>query len=262
MSGSSLITLTDSAVAILELHRPLAKNALDPALVERLGSEIERVAADPAIRAVVLTGAGGSFCAGADLKEASTADASLAHEASARIDGFHRLIRGITSAPKPFLAAVDGPAVGFGCDLALACDIRWISPRAYFQEKFVALGLMPDGGSTFLLPRLVGLTKATELLLTGDIVNAEDAISLGIANRMVAAGDVVSHTIAFARKLAKGPPLAFARIKAALYQGHDGSLDDALRREKQGQIECLSSDDAREGIAAWIEKREPWFQGT
>ena len=255
--SSSLRVQTDGPIVLLELNRPHARNALDPDLVAGLAAALEHVGGDPAVRAIVLTGAGGAFCAGADLKAVMGPDGALPADMPARIDVFHRVIRALTGASKPVLAAVDGPAVGFGCDVALACDLRFASPRAYFQEKFVALGLMPDGGGTFSLPRLVGVGKAMELFLTGDPLTAEEAATLGLVQRIVAPDQLVATTIAFAQQLAQGPPLAFAHIKQSVYAG----LSEALDREKLGQIECLASADATEGVSAWLQKRTPTFHG-
>lgn len=252
-------TARDGAVATITLNRPHTKNALDRALVEALAAALEAAGADDAVRAVVLTGEGGAFCAGADLK-AAMAEGAFA-DLEGVLDRYHRVIRAITSAPKPVLAAVDGPAVGFGCDLALACDLRVLSTRAYLQEKFVKIGLMPDGGGTFFLPRLVGLGRAMELMLTGEAVGADRARELGLANRVVAPAELMEETMRLARELASGPPIAFAAIKRAVRVGLTGSLDDSLAAEREGQLRCLRSSDCAEGIGAFFEKRAPAFQG-
>jgi enoyl-CoA hydratase/carnithine racemase len=151
--------------------------------------------------------------------------------------------------------------VGFGCDLALACDLRVISTEAFFQEKFVKIGLIPDGGGTFLLPRLIGLGRAMEYILTGEPINAETAHQLGIANRVVPADELRSEAMALAASLAKGPPLAFGEIKKTMRASLGGTIDTALDMERAGQIRCLHSSDCLEGVSAWIQKREPAFTG-
>jgi enoyl-CoA hydratase/carnithine racemase len=171
------------------------------------------------------------------------------------------MIRAIVGAPKPVIAAVDGGAVGFGCDLALACDLRVLSAGAYLQEIFVKIGLMPDGGGTFWLPRLVGIGRALELMLLGERVPAEEARALGLANRVVPAAQLGDEARQLAHRLAKGPPLAFAEIKRAVRAGLGGTIDAALEMEKKGQIRCLTSNDCMEGVMAWMQKREPTFQG-
>lgn len=262
MSDDVLLQATHGAVTVLSLNRPASKNALNRALIEALGAALERAAGDATIRAVVLTGTGGSFCSGADIKSGLVEDPDLMSHLDQRIETFHRCIRAIVHADKPFVAAVDGPSVGFGCDLALACDLRIVTPRAYLQEKFVKIGLMPDGGGTFFLPRLVGMARAFELIYGGRAVEGEEAVRLGIANRVTSPDALQSDALAWAEELAKGPPLAFARIKRALWASAGGTIDDALAREKEGQLTCLRSQDAMEGILAWAQKREPRFSGT
>lgn len=260
MSAPSLLADRDGAVAVLTLNRPAAMNALDDELVRCLAAELERAAADDGTRAIVLQGTGGSFCSGADLKEAlGQLDAGVS--LSTRLAPFQASVRAIAGAPKPVIAAVDGAAVGFGADLALACDLRLFSDRGYLQEKFVGIGLMPDGGGTFHLSRLVGPGRALELLLLGNKVEAPRALELGLANRVVSAAELSREALALARRLAEGPPLALAAIKQATRAALSGTLDEALAREATGQARLLGSADLREGIAAWTERRAPKFSG-
>jgi enoyl-CoA hydratase/carnithine racemase len=248
------------AVALLRLNRPEALNALDATLVADLAQALERTTTDPAVRSVVLTGAGGAFCSGADLKQALR-DLDAEVDLEERLATFQQSVRLITAAEKPVIAAVDGAAVGFGADLALACDLRLVSDRAYLQEKFVGIGLMPDGGGTFHLPRLVGLGRALELLLLGERIEATQAVGLGLALRVVPAARLVEEALALAQRLAEGPPLALAAIKRATRRSVEGTLADALAREAEGQGELLRSADLREGVAAWTERRKPHFRG-
>jgi 2-(1,2-epoxy-1,2-dihydrophenyl)acetyl-CoA isomerase len=260
MSAPSLLTDRDGAVAVLTLNRPAAMNALDDELVRALAGALEQAAGDASVRAVVLQGTGGSFCSGADLKEAlGQLDSGIA--LATRLAPFQASIRSIATAPKAVIAAVDGAAVGFGADLALACDLRVLSERAYLQEKFVGIGLMPDGGGTFHLSRLVGPGRALELLLLGDKVEAPRALELGLANRVVPAAELTREAVALAKRLAEGPPLAVAAIKQATRASMSGTLDEALAREAAGQGRLLASADLREGIAAWTERRAAKFQG-
>lgn len=261
MSEEVLTSEQEGAVAVITMNRPSVKNALNTRLTKELGAALHKAAEDHSVRAVVLTGAGGAFCAGADLKSALAENPNAFHEVDTVIDDYHAMIRAIVGAPKPVIAMVDGCAVGFGCDLALACDLRIISSDAYFQEKFVKIGLMPDGGGTFLLPRLIGLGRAMEYILTGEPIRADRALELGIANRVVAAPELRAATLAFAAELAKGPPVAFAEIKRAMRAGIGGTIDTALEHERAGQIRCLRSQDCMEGVTAWMQKREPTFQG-
>ncbi len=178
-----------------------------------------------------------------------------------RIDEFHAIIKTITHAPKPFIAAIDGAAVGFGADLALACDLRVMSNRGYLQEKFVKIGLMPDGGGSFWLPRLVGLGRALEFLMLGTKIEAALALELGLVNRVVVPEELDKSAAALASELANGPPLALTAIKTAVRESAIGGIDEALAREKAGQVNLLASQDLMEGVMAWAQRRAPEFKG-
>ncbi len=248
------------AVAVLSLNRPAALNALDAELVGALSRVLESAVSDPGVRTIVLTGTGGAFCSGADLKEAlRDLDAGLA--LGERLAAFQKNVRLIVGCDKPVIAAVDGAAVGFGADLALACDLRVLSERAYLQEKFVGIGLMPDGGGTFHLARLVGLGRALELLLLGERIEATRAVELGLALRVVPEAQLLEEALALAERLADGPPLALAAIKHATRKSLDGTLEDALAREASGQTALLQSADLREGVVAWTARRKARFTG-
>lgn len=261
MSDDVLLIERDGPVAVLTMNRPRAKNALNKALLRALVEGLRSAGSDPDVRAIVLTGAGGAFCSGADLKAATTTETDLFEDLDKTLDLYHAIIRAIVGAPKPVIAVVDGVAVGFGCDLALACDLRVASTEASFQEKFAKIGLMPDGGGTFWLPRLVGLARAMEIMLLGESIDAKQALELGVVNRVVPVASLREEAMAFAQRVAKGPPLAFAGIKRAVREGLGGTIDAALAAEKEGQIRCLRSNDCMEGVAAWMQKREPEFQG-
>ncbi len=160
---------------------------------------------------------------------------------------------------KPVVAVVDGPAVGFGLDLALACDVRVATPRGRFGAVFVRRGLMPDGGGTFSLPRLIGLGRALDLLLTGDVIDDQEALRIGLVSRLVA--DEAAG-LDFAQRLAAGPPLVLRHIKRAVYAGLGGTLEQSLEIEGRGQLELLQSQDFAEGLMAFFQKREPQFKGA
>jgi 2-(1,2-epoxy-1,2-dihydrophenyl)acetyl-CoA isomerase len=199
------------------------------------------------------------FCSGADLREGIGAAPDLTLEQ--RIDQFHDLIRAIIRAKKPFVAQVNGGAVGFGADLALACDLRVFSTTGYIQEKFVKIGLMPDGGGTFWMARLVGIGRALEYLMLGTKIEAPLALELGLANRVVPPSDLAQTAAALATELASGPPLALAEIRKAVRESFSGTIEDALNREKAGQVKLLNSADLMEGVLAWAQRREPEFKG-
>lgn len=260
MSEAVLLTSREGSLVELALNRPASKNSLDAELVAALGSALELHANDETVRVIVLSGKGGAFCSGVDLRSAR-AELDSPERLGVRLEGFHRLIRAIDRAPQPVLAAIDGPAVGFGADLAYACDLRLCSTRAYFEEKFVAIGLMPDGGGTFHLARLIGAGRAMERLLLGSRIDAESALSLGLVASVVSPESLSDETRALGVRLASSPPLALRAIKRAVRDGLSSSLDEALERERTGQLALLASDDAREGVGAFFERRTPVFRG-
>ena len=245
----------------IELRRPESRNALTVETNRALIAAFEG-AASAGARAIVLAGADGHFCSGLDLKEAMRSGPRPPAEIERDMRAyFHGLIRAVRAAPAPVIAAVDGPAVGFGCDLALACDLRLVSERARFGEIFVKRGLMPDGGGTFSLPRLVGLGRALDLMLTGDPVDGAGAVGIGLASRLFPSAEFERAVWELALRMAKGPPLVLRAIKRAVYESLDGDLDTALEREAAGQLQLLQSADFMEGLAAFLQKREPTFKG-
>ena len=247
-------------VRTITLDRPASRNGLTPSIVQGLRDAVRDAPAT--VRAIVLTGANGAFCSGLDLKDAMARGIAPGAELERGLrEDFHGLIRALVESDRPTIAAVDGAAAGFGCDLALACDLRICSDRAFFGEIFVRRGLMPDGGGTYFLPRIIGLGRALELLLTGDRVHAEEAHRIGLANRIVPAAELASRVAELARTLAKGPPLVHRLVKRAVYAGLDGDLAAALDREATGQLQLLGSRDFGEGVTAFLQKREPRFQG-
>jgi 2-(1,2-epoxy-1,2-dihydrophenyl)acetyl-CoA isomerase len=248
------------AVRWLTIDRPESRNGLTEDLMRRFAAAVRDVPAH--VRAIVVTGASGTFCSGLDLKDAMQRgiQPGEALELGMR-DGFHAGIRALVEGERPTIAAVDGAAAGFGCDLALACDVRIVSDRAFFGELFVLRGLMPDGGGTWFLPRIVGLGRALELLYTGDRVDAAEAHRIGLANKVVPVAELAARAGALADRFAKGPPLVHRLVKRAVYAGLDGDLATALEREGAGQMQLLASADFREGVTAFLQKREPSFQG-
>jgi 2-(1,2-epoxy-1,2-dihydrophenyl)acetyl-CoA isomerase len=245
---------------VVTIARPEARNALTREVNRGLVRAFEDAATDPEVRVVVLTGSGGHFCAGADLKKNLTDDPEILDKLEEYLGEYHAVVRAIFRCPKPTIAMLDGAAVGFGADLAFACDLRVASETAYVQERFVKIGLMPDGGGTFWLPRLVGTARALQMILLAEKVDAARMKDLGLAVDVVPAARLREATLDVARTLEAGPPLAHAAIKQALYASW-GSLEDELLREREGQIRLLRSQDAMEGIMAWVSRREPVFQG-
>ncbi len=246
------------AVRWITLDRPETRNALSP---DVLAAAIGAVQSASDARVIVLRGANGAFCSGADLRHAMANAQELMSDVDAHLGRFQALVRAVLAAPQPVIASVDGAAYGFGADLALACDLRVISSRAYFQEGFVRIGLIPDGGGTWMLPRLVGLSKAMELAMLGERVDAATAERLGLAAKVVAPEELEAVTTAMAERLAGGPPMALQRIKRLMREGMAKSFGEAFADEGQAQLECLRSEDFLEGVMAFFEKRPADFKG-
>jgi enoyl-CoA hydratase/carnithine racemase len=258
---SEVVTERVRRTVLAAINRPEARNSLTRSVLAALTEALKSASADPDVRCVILTGTGGHFCAGADLKKQFSDDPELLDHLEEYMDAYHALVRAIVRFPKPTIAMMDGAAVGFGADIAFACDLRVCSTAAYAQEKFVKIGLMPDGGGTFWLPRLVGTARAMRAILLAEKIEAPQLVELGIALRAVPPADLREATLAVARELEAGPPLAFAAIKEAVY-GSWGDLEAALLRERENQLKLLRSSDALEGIMAWAQKREPNFRGA
>jgi 2-(1,2-epoxy-1,2-dihydrophenyl)acetyl-CoA isomerase len=247
-------------VRTIMIDRPASRNALTTELCERIVAAVRTAPAE--VHAIVLTGANGAFCSGLDLKDAMqrglAPGPALEHGLREHFQG---AIRALVESDRPTIALVDGAAAGFGCDLALACDLRIASDRCVFGEIFVKRGLMPDGGGTWHLPRIVGLGRALEMMLTGELVRADEALRIGLANRVYPAAEVHARTHELAAAIAKGPPLVHRAIKRAVYTSLDGDLGAALDREVVGQLALLGSRDFGEGFTAFLQKREPKFEG-
>ena len=221
--------------------------------MNELKTAIKNIGEDESVRAVVITGAGRGFCSGADLSASGDVITGLSE--------IHTIIKGITAMEKPAVALINGSAAGAGLDLAMACDIRIASEKAKLSEIFVKRGLLPDCGGTYFLPRLVGLSKAKELIFTGEIIDAKEAERIGLVNRVVPAEELESTGMELARKLAKGPTLAIGKAKIAINRAVESNLDSALKDAFEAMSLILGTEDALEGIMAFVEKREPKFKG-
>jgi 2-(1,2-epoxy-1,2-dihydrophenyl)acetyl-CoA isomerase len=253
----------EDSVAEITLNRPERLNAWTAQLGDELRTAILEDAADPSVRAVLITGAGRGFSSGADVKQMLEQGASgQPPEVGDMLrDRYHPIIKGIRELPKPVVAAVNGPAVGIGCSLALACDLIWSAESAIFGLAFVNIGLVPDGGSTFLVPIAAGKARAFEMALLGDPVTAEQALDWGLVNRVVPDGELMDEARGLARRLASGPTRSYANSKRALNNSLMRMMDDQLELEAQIQGEMTKSADFIEGISAFVEKREPAFKG-
>jgi 2-(1,2-epoxy-1,2-dihydrophenyl)acetyl-CoA isomerase len=252
------------AVATIELDRPDAMNAWNRELGEELRTVVERTAADADVRAVVITGAGRAFSAGADLKDAGFDLTSDGHPdvQSALTERYHPIITGIREMPKPVIAAVNGPAAGIGCSLALACDLVVAAESAYFLLAFVNIGLVPDGGSSLLIPARVGFARAAEMAMLGERVPAPKALEWGLVNRVVADDALLTEAGALADRLAAGPTRSYAGTKRQLNSWLYSRMHEQLELEASIQQEMAASGDFAEGVAAFIEKRPPRFAGS
>lgn len=254
---------TDNAVAWITLNRPHAMNALTWDQRERLISLLGDASADPGVRAVVLTARGRGFCAGADLKGTPGSDRPrVAGDVARTIErGAQRLVGAVLDCEKPVIAAVNGTAAGLGLHLALACDLVLASEEAKFVEVFVRRGLVPDGGGAYLLPRLIGPQKAKELMFFGDSLSAADAEGLGLVNRVVPAEELEKTARTWAERLALGPTRAFAFTKRLVNDSLDTGRAVAFTAEARAQEMNMTTRDAQEGVAAFVERRTPSFKG-
>jgi 2-(1,2-epoxy-1,2-dihydrophenyl)acetyl-CoA isomerase len=251
------------AVAVITLNRQVALNALTVAMGREFRSAMNE-ALEKGARAVVLTGAGRAFCAGGDLREMQ----KMADQ-EGRLEAFfdeplsliHDCVRLIREAPVPVIAAVNGVATGGGCNFALACDIVLAAESAQFNQAFIKIGLTPDCGGTFILPRLVGTKRATEILMTGDMVDARSAAGMGMINRVVADEKLMAEALNLAERLASAPTKALASIKRLIDESATSDYNAQLEAEHKAQLQSGQTKDFREGVAAFIEKRPPRFTG-
>jgi len=259
----------DGGVAVITMNRPARRNALSPAMLSALGAVLARAETDDAVGCVVLTGAGGAFCAGGDVKNMSArADAGDASAGPALDAAIHRqrLSQRATSGrlwamPKPTIAAITGPAAGAGLSLALACDLRYAMPEAVLTTAFARVGLAGDYGGTWFLTQLVGSSKARELYYFSERLSAAEAEQLGIVSAVFPAADFEQEVMARARKLATGPAIAYRYMKENLNRAATGELGDCMDLEATHHIHTTLTEDHREAARAFAAKREPQFRG-
>lgn len=250
-------------VAVIELNRPEALNALSRQLTADLTAAIEKASEDVA-RCVLLTAAGRAFSSGGDLREMKllwNEEGRIEAFLEAPLEALHGLITLIAETPVPFVAAVNGVCAGAGTNVALACDIVFASEGSVFNEAFVKIGLSPDCGGSFFLPRAVGNKIAAELMMTGDAITAERALEIGMINRVVPVEDLASDAFGMAERLAKGPTAAIGRVKKMLRESFSNDLSAQLSLEHELQIESGRGKDFKEGVSAFLEKRPPLFTG-
>jgi enoyl-CoA hydratase/carnithine racemase len=242
----------DGAVLRIRLDRPEKLNAVDTPMLDELSARIRGAETDESIRAVLLTGAGRGFCSGGDLTGGDTAGAA---------DAANRVVRAITSLPKPVVAGVHGAAVGFGCALALSCDLVVAAPSAYFQLAFTRVGLMPDGGASVLLPGLIGRARTARMAMTAERVSAAIAFEWGMISHLTGEDDYQSVLADVLRSVSDGPTLAFGWTKRALAAATLTGLGPVQAIEAEGQLALIETTDFREGARAFRERRAPEFRG-
>ncbi|MGW7460580.1 enoyl-CoA hydratase/isomerase family protein [Streptomyces sp. NPDC054797] len=261
--SDEILHRVDGNVSWITLNRPEAMNAVTPDQRERVIALLADASADPTVRAVVITATGKGFCAGADLRGAPAGPGDRVAGDVARMIrlGAQRLITAVLDCEKPVLAAVNGTAAGIGAHLALACDLVIAAEPARFIEVFVRRGLVPDGGGAYLLPRLVGPQKAKELMFFGDAVPAAEAERLGLVNKVVPAEELEATARAWAERLAQGPTRAIALAKQLVNASLDGDRTAALAAEASAQEINMTTADANEGVASFVERRTPRYLG-
>ena len=262
MTDPVLYNLTDG-VGTVTLNRPDSLNSLDMATKTALRDILERAAGDPSVRCVVLTGTGRAFCVGQDLREHvdNLANQPLKQIWSTVPEHYNRICSALATMPKPVVAGVNGIAAGAGASLAFACDFRIVADTAGFNLAFTGIALSCDTGSSWTLPRLVGQAKAAELLMLPRTVSAEEAVTLGIATKAVTAESLTDEVRQLATRLASGPTVAFAAIRRSLAYSASHSLEESLTLEAEMMANTGGTEDHRDAVAAFVEKRKPTFHG-
>lgn len=258
-----ILTSVDNGVGTLTLNRPEALNALDPEMAAALKASTAALSAADAVHCVLIRGAGGNFMAGGDVgyfyRCLSLSEKERADAVASVIEVVHGAIRNVRNAPKPVVACVEGACAGFGVSLMAACDLAVVSDNAVFSLAYSRIGITPDGGSTWFLPRLVGLKRASALALLADRFGAEEALHMGLVNQ-VADGNALDETVgALTSRLASGPSKAFAGAKALLNRSLSSTLEEQLEAEEARFIEGVKGAEFEEGVRAFVEKRKPDF---
>lgn len=259
----------DDHIATITLNRPERMNAFTDVMIREWAEALNMARTDSDVRVVIVTGNGRGFCAGADLKSGSgipeTARRDTPPTAAERRnwlrDGVHQVPRAVQLLDKPYIAAVNGSAVGAGMDMASMADIRIASEQAKFAMSYVRVGLVPGDGGAYFLPRIVGVAKALELIWTGDFLSAQDALACGYVSKVVPGDDLMSETRAFAKRLAEGPAVAMQLAKRLVYRGLNADWQEAFEQANTAMAIAQTTEDAREGPRAFAESRPPQFQG-
>jgi len=271
----NIILSEEEGVSTITLNRPEKRNAMSPELMEEFAKALDMAAKDDDTRAIVITGAGEAFCAGgdvkldvakvgdyvSDMKSKRSSRMSVMAQAAKHANALIQPIKKIASMEKPVIAAVNGFAVGGGCDLAMVCDIRIASEKAKFGEFYVRRGLVPDLGGTYLLPRLVGIGRAKLLTFTGDLIDAREAERIGLVDEVVPEDEFESTVYGLAKRLAKGPTRAIGAAKREINKALNMTLDESLSAAMAAQLPLIQTEDYKEGYTAFLEKRDPVYNG-
>jgi 2-(1,2-epoxy-1,2-dihydrophenyl)acetyl-CoA isomerase len=261
-AGPVVLETKQDGIALLVLNRPDKLNSLNSDLSTALNDALQRIAEDDSVHVVVLTGSGRAFCAGGDLGAIGKGrERNDTTELGPILRSGMQAVLKMRLMPQPVIAAVNGPAAGAGMNLALAADIRIAADIATFGQNFSRVGLFPDYGGTYFLPQLIGPSAAAEMFYTGDMIDAQTALRLGIVSRVVPAAQLEAEVKTMAQKIAQGPPIAIRAMKKILFGSHKEALVKALDHEVELQMKCFHSEDCAEGIRAFFEKRHPKFQG-
>src|SRR5579863_538614 len=257
-----LLVQKDGGVLTITMNRPEVINAFNDMMLEELGEAMDAAAQDDSVRCVVLTGAGRGFGSGQDLKTFTQVDRSHGEgKVSVHLQKYHRVVLTIRNMPKPVIAAVRGVAAGISCNIALACDLRIAAEDARFIEAFARIGLVPDGGGGYFLPRFIGYGKALEMVMLAEEVTGPEAERIGLVNKCVPLAEFEAVTRAFAQRLANGPTRAYALMKEMMNRSMETDLASFLRIEGEMQDVAIQTADHREGVAAFLQKRPPKYSG-
>ncbi len=259
MDFHSILYRRENRKATIILNRPRALNALNREMVEELLVAVQLTEKDPDVRVVILTGSGRAFCFGADPSAFSAEGDSLQGTPIDLLEKSQEIIRTLAEMPKPVIAALNGFATGLGLDLALACDLRIAAERAKLASAFISMALVPDGGGTFFLPRIIGLARASEMIFTGEPISSREAQQIGLVNRVASNDEFTKAVGDLADKLLVKPSLALGLAKQTIRRNLQQTFESALELERKNQRRCLASAEHREAVQAFLKKRDPAF---
>lgn len=261
MSEPHVLYRIEGNIAILTINRPEVKNTLSPKMLTLWLQFVEEAKADHNVRVIIVTGKGDTFCSGGDIREMAEGRLRSWDMKKFLWEGAHRIVFALEDLDKPILAAINGAAMGAGLDMAMMCDLRVCSDRAKLSESYILLGLVPGDGGAYFLPRLIGIGKALELLFTGDVLSPQEALEIGLVNRVVPHDRLMEETMILAEKIGSKPPLATRMMKRAVYQAQTSTLRAHLDYISS-QLALLSeTQDHQEAARSFLEKRKPIFVG-